>query len=99
MESYPAHSFRALWQQRQLQQNIDGLKEGEILVNMDFSENYKCHFRDEVQLGYFNQAPVTVHPMMAYYVKEESASNIPSRAFPVIPNTTGSSPIFSKKKR
>ena len=39
---------------------------------MDFSENYRCHYRDEVQSGYFDQIPVTIHPMMCYYLKDNA---------------------------
>jgi len=38
---------------------------------MDFSENYKCSFQNEVQSAYFDQNLVTIHPSMNYNKKIE----------------------------
>ena len=37
---------------------------------MDFAENYKCSFQNEVQSAYFDQNMVTIHPMVYYYKKQ-----------------------------
>ena len=70
LQTYPYHMFRANWQHRQMAENQKSLKEGEIQLVMDFSENYRCAFKDEVQTGFFDQVQVTIHPMMAYYFKD-----------------------------
>lgn len=52
LKTYPLHMFRANWQHRQMAENQRKLKEGEIQLVMDFSENYRCAFKDEVQTGF-----------------------------------------------
>ena len=42
MKLYPIHHFRANWQHQQLSLNQNKLQEGEVLITMDFSENYRC---------------------------------------------------------
>ena len=72
MEVYPGHIFRARWQQKQMTNCIDHLRDGSVAMVMDFSENYGCLFQSEVQSGFFDRNQVTIHPMMLYYkVKEE----------------------------
>ena len=74
LNSFPYHVFRTEWQHRQMSKCIkDTTQSGsQVVLLMDFSENYRCTFRDEVQSGYFDQQQVTVHPMMAYYQEEGS---------------------------
>ena len=69
MKTYPQHIFRANWQHHQMANCQSHLKPGEVLLTMDFSENYRCQFQDEVQSGYFDQVQVTLHPSMAYYIE------------------------------
>lgn len=55
-----------------MKQCQDNLKPGQVMVVMDFSENYNCKFQNEVQTAFFDQNQVTVHPFMTYYLKDES---------------------------
>ncbi|KAJ8300503.1 hypothetical protein KUTeg_022022 [Tegillarca granosa] len=72
LELYPGHIFRAKWQQKQMSNCINNLRQGTVAMVMDFSENYGCVFQSEVQSGFFDRNQVTIHPIMAYYrVKEE----------------------------
>lgn len=70
MHSYTPHIFRANWQHGQMSECISKLKHGQVMVVMDFAENYKCGSQNEVQSAYFDQNMVTIHPMMYYYKKE-----------------------------
>jgi hypothetical protein len=72
LNKYPSHIFRAKWQHNQLQDRINNLKEGEVIMLMDYSENYRCRFQNESQNAYFDQRQVTVHPFMIYYVQQGS---------------------------
>ena len=64
------------------------LTEGVVLVTMNFSKNYWCCFKDEVQLGYFDQMQVTIYPMMAYYWADGRVQlNMPSLGYAVILDT------------
>ena len=70
MKTFPGHLFRAAWQQRQMTLCKKKLDEGDVALCMDFAENYRICFKDEVQSGYFDPLQVTVHPMMAYYEED-----------------------------
>jgi hypothetical protein len=54
------------WQQTQQSACKEQLKPNELMI-MDFSENYKCSFQNEVQSAFFDQTLVTIHPIMCYY--------------------------------
>ena len=47
------------------------LPKDEVLVHMDFSENFTCSNADEVQSAYWNSTAVTLHPVVAYYRTDE----------------------------
>lgn len=70
MTSYPYHKFRATWQHDQLLKCLRSLTNNELMSIMDFAENYKCSFQNEVQSAYFDQNLVTIHPFMNYYRKK-----------------------------
>ena len=44
----------------------------EVMLQMDFAEDYRCPNTDEVQNAYFGSANVTIFPVVAYYVPETS---------------------------
>ena len=47
------------------------LPKNEILVHMEFAENFTCSNADEVQSAYWNSTAVKLHPVVVYYRKEE----------------------------
>ena len=49
MSNYTVHYFRASWQHTQMTNSINNLKPGQIVMIMDFAENYKCTVQNEVQ--------------------------------------------------
>ena len=67
------HDFIAKMQARFLQQRKDTPKGGEFIVVADFSENYSFVVQDEIQSFHWNNAAVTIHPFVCYYVKKESS--------------------------
>ncbi len=44
----------------------------EIIIHMDFAENYSCKSAEEIQSAYWNSSQVTLHPMVVYYRDLES---------------------------
>ena len=36
---------------------------------MDFVEDYRCRYQEEIQSAYWSQTQVTIHPVVAYYKK------------------------------
>lgn len=71
-----SHLFRASWQLKQLETCKETIKENEMVVVMDFSENYTCRFQNEVQSAFWNSNQVTIHPVVAYYGVKTATSTI-----------------------
>jgi hypothetical protein len=71
LEPHSEHVFRAAWQYDQFRENVNNISEGEIVMAMDFSENYTCRYGREIQSVHWNQKQITLHPMMLYYKKDE----------------------------
>jgi CDP-diacylglycerol pyrophosphatase len=44
----------------------DKLPPHNVIVQMDFAENYSCKSLEEIQSAYFNQTSVTLHPVVVY---------------------------------
>ncbi|CAC5404494.1 unnamed protein product [Mytilus coruscus] len=49
---------------RRLREN---LKDGNIMIWMDFAENYNCSAVEEIQSAYWNTAMVSLHTMVVYF--------------------------------
>ena len=47
------------------------LPKNEMIVQMDFAENFVCRSSDEVQSAYLGQVSVTLHPVVVYYRKDD----------------------------
>ena len=74
-EPYPLHISRANWQLKQLQVCKEGLKENQLLMLMDFSENDLSRFQNEATNAYFEQHQVTVHPFMCNFLDKQKDEN------------------------
>lgn len=61
------HSFIAKKQTRSFTHLKENLKNGEVLVQGDFAENYKIIVQDESQSFHWNNKQVTIHPFVCYY--------------------------------
>jgi hypothetical protein len=57
---------------RQLRENLD---DGNVLIWMDFAENFSCTSVDEVQSAYWNNAMVTLHTQVIYFPKSFGKSH------------------------
>ena len=51
--------------------SIAAVHPSEAVIVMDYSENYHCVFLNEIQSGFFDQAQVTIHPAMSYYLEDD----------------------------
>ena len=76
MSVYSSHIFRANWQHEQMNVCQENLKEGQVMMVMDFSENYKCGFQNEPSSAYFEQNMVTIHPIMCYMRENVQNENL-----------------------
>lgn len=51
----------------QIRKLKDKLPPHNIIIQMDFEENYSCKSLEEVQSAYFNQASLTQQPVVVYH--------------------------------
>ena len=61
------HIARVKTQYKELAAIKQNLPSDEVLVQMDFAENFTCQSLDEVQSAYWNSTCVTLHPTVVYY--------------------------------
>ena len=54
----------------------DTLEEGEVLVIMNFTENYSFVVQDEVQSFHWNNTMVTLHSFVAYFKENDTLDNL-----------------------
>lgn len=66
IHDFAAHQFRASWQLDQLAALKRCLPHRHCLVIHDFSENYKCIEKEELQSSYFSKPEVTLHVSVLY---------------------------------
>ncbi|VDH94171.1 Hypothetical predicted protein [Mytilus galloprovincialis] len=61
------HVDRVHTQYSELKRLRENLPENEVLIWMDFAENFGCVSVEEVQSAYWNAAMVSLHTMVVYY--------------------------------
>ena len=66
-----SHSFIAKAQAAYLSQQKKSLTRGTAVVLLDFAENYSFVVQDAVQGYYWDNSQATLHPLVAYYRKED----------------------------
>ncbi|XP_069104899.1 uncharacterized protein [Argopecten irradians] len=59
--SFPAHQFRANWQTNQMKTLIENLPMNDCICIHDFSENFSCIEKHELQSSYFQKNEVSIH--------------------------------------
>ena len=53
--------MRAKWQTQQLQNLRQCLPQNDCITIHDFSENYRCYDKNEIQSNYFQRTEVSIH--------------------------------------
>ena len=61
------HDFIAKQQSSYYTERKESLQDGEVLVTMDFSENYSFILQDVVQGFHWNNSQATLHPFVVYF--------------------------------
>ncbi|KAK7109352.1 uncharacterized protein [Littorina saxatilis] len=61
------HLAIARWQYSQFRQQRDSLGPAEVLTLMDFAENYRCEYQNEVQAAHWSYQQATVFPTVTYF--------------------------------
>ena len=63
------HDFIASKQSSYFSRLKETLKKGEMLVTLDFSQNYAFKIQDSIQSQYWVNSQATLHPYVVYYKK------------------------------
>ncbi|CAC5425714.1 unnamed protein product [Mytilus coruscus] len=66
LDHFAGHQFRAYWQNAQLKSLKENLPQNNCIVIHDYSENYACKERVDVQSTYFQRTEVTIHVSIIY---------------------------------
>ncbi|XP_062578884.1 uncharacterized protein LOC134240823 [Saccostrea cucullata] len=61
LHKFPSHNMRAKWQMQQLKNLQQSLPQSHCITIHDFSENYKCWDKNEIQSNYFQRTEVSIH--------------------------------------
>lgn len=67
MATLALHLKTARWQRNQYQLITENMPRACAVVTMDFAENYKCRFQNEIQSAHWSYKQVTVHPTVLHY--------------------------------
>lgn len=63
-----SHHFNMIHQYHQIKEIKQSLSEQDVLIHMDFSENYLCKYSEEVQSAHFggSKPQITLHTVVTY---------------------------------
>lgn len=70
INDFTEHVYRVRRQYGESMKIKSNLAVDEVVVTMDFAENYACKSLNEIQSAYWNQNAVTLHPVVLYYKNE-----------------------------
>ena len=62
------------------------LPNNNVMVQMDFAEDYKCQSQEEIQSAYWNTTQVTMHPAVVYYKDDD---NLKHKSFVFVSDEPG----------
>ncbi|XP_038055143.1 uncharacterized protein LOC119727354 [Patiria miniata] len=65
--SFVKHIVTARWQHRQYSNLKEHLPENWAMMVMDFGQNRKVFYQDEIKAAYYGQMQITMHPVVMYY--------------------------------
>ena len=74
LQPFITHRFNVHHTKEMLQHLFNTLRENEIVLIQDFSENYTCLLPDEPQSIHWTQQTVTVYPVVALFNKDGKIS-------------------------
>jgi hypothetical protein len=63
----PMHLSNATWEYRQFKLLKQNIPKGEVLMVLDFAENFRTKYRCEIQSARWAYRQVTVHPLVCYF--------------------------------
>lgn len=72
---FSRHAYRVIEQYEQVRLLKQTMPKSHVTVQIDFAENYVCHFGEEVQSAYYSKEQVTVHPAVVHFKKTVEQSD------------------------
>ncbi|CAC5374365.1 unnamed protein product [Mytilus coruscus] len=66
LKTFPSHQFRANWQNKQFQRLKENPPQQHCIFVRDFSENYRCFDKTEIQSSYFARLEISIHVTLIY---------------------------------
>ena len=81
---FKLHVERVRRQYSEISQLKKHLNKDEVILHMDFAENYACKTVEEIQSAYWTQTGVTLHPIVAYF--RDTDGNLTHQSIVVISN-------------
>ena len=72
IKDFTQHVYRVRRQYEECLNIKQNLPKDEVIIQMDFAENYSCKGVDEIQSAYWNQTGVTLHPVVIYHKDDDS---------------------------
>lgn len=85
-EEFRNHVGRVQKQYSEIRKLKEALPEHEVIIQMDFAENYACKTADEIQSAYWNQSSVTLHPMVVYF-RDENTFTLKHKSYVAVSDT------------
>ena len=88
MREFREHVDRVKIQYRAVKDLKEGLLPGQVMLQMDFAEDYRSQNADEIQNAYFGAGNVTILPVVAYY-RADASEELSVQSFAVISDEKG----------
>ena len=77
VEVLKAHIYTKRRQFFEIRRITENLNEGELLIHLDYSENYKCKHQNEIQSAYFGNKSFSLFTACTYYCKDANIQKLP----------------------
>lgn len=76
LPAFKRHAYNIRQQYRAYRQCLDNLKQNEVAIHIDFSENYNCKMAEEVQGHHFGASrnQITLHTGVLYFANQSRVS-------------------------
>ena len=68
LKSISRHQFMKIWQLKNFNMTLRNLRNGQLLLVHDFSQNLLLYAQDEVPGAHWDHEQATIHPTVAYYI-------------------------------
>lgn len=82
------HQRRVFKQIRAIDNQKRNLNATSVVVKMDYSGNYRCHFKDEPSALYYDACQISIYPMVAYRCDGPDDADLAHQGFVEVSSVT-----------